>query len=148
MFPRLNLPQADLKIKEEDGLLKVYDKYRRKYVKLTPEEHVRQFFLSYLSNVLCYPTGLTSVEHLVVINRLKQRADIVCFDKTLRPYLIVECKAPTIAITKEVFMQALRYNMQLGVRYVVVTNGMKHYCAEIMLDGTMRMLNEIPKWVG
>lgn len=146
IYPQLNLPHAELKLKEEAGLLKVYDNYRRKYVKLTPEEHVRQCFLSYMNNMLGYPQGLTAVEHLVVINGLRQRADIVVYDKALKPYLIVECKAPSVPITKEVFMQALRYNTQLGVRYVIVTNGMKHYCAEVMQDGTMKMLEQMPQW--
>lgn len=99
-----------------------------------------------MTRVLGFPVGLTAVEHLVVINGLKQRADIVFYDKELCPYLIVECKAPHVSITKDVFMQALRYNMRLGVRFVIVTNGMKHYCAEILSDGTMRMMNDMPRW--
>lgn len=145
-FAQLNLPEAELKVKSEDGMLKVYDKCRKKYVKMTPEEHVRQVFLCYMSSVLGYPEGLTAVEHLVVINGLKQRADIVVYDKKMNPHLIVECKAPHVPITKEVFMQALRYNTRLGVRYVIVTNGMKHYCAEIKSDGTMQMMAEMPHW--
>ncbi|MCQ2228295.1 MAG: type I restriction enzyme HsdR N-terminal domain-containing protein [Bacteroidales bacterium] len=142
---QLNLPPADLKVIEDKGLVKVFDPYRKKYVKLTPEEYVRQSFLSFLAQHLHYPIALTAVEHLVEINGLKQRADIVIYDRTFRPYLIVECKAASVPITKEVFAQALRYNTRLGVRYVVVTNGLAHYCAEIA-DGKAVFLKEVPVW--
>lgn len=130
-LPKLNLPPAELKIVESEGMTKVLDPYRKRYVKLTPEEYVRQMFLRYMTNHLRYPLGLTAVEHEVVINNLKQRADIVVYDRGGSPMMIVECKAPHIAITQEVFNQALRYNTRLGVRYIVLTNGLRHYCAEI-----------------
>jgi len=142
---QLNLPPADLKLINDNGLVKVLDPYRKKYVKLTPEEYVRQSFLSFLTNNLSYPLALTAVEHLVEINGLKQRADIVIYDRSFRPYLIVECKATSVPITQEVFAQALRYNTRLGVKYLIVTNGLKHYCAEIA-DGKAIFLKEVPVW--
>lgn len=142
---QLNLPPADLKIVDDKGMTKVFDPYRGKYVKLTPEEYVRQSFLSFLTNYCHYPLALTAVEHLVEINGLKQRADIVIYDRSYRPFLIVECKATSVPITENVFQQALRYNIKLGVRYLVVTNGLKHFCAEIK-EGRVQFLREVPAW--
>lgn len=142
----LNLPEANLKIVIEDGKEKVFDPFRKKYVRMTPEEHVRQTFLAFMTTYLDYPIGLTAVEKLVVVNGLKQRADIVVYDRQMQPHLIVECKAPSVSITMDVFNQALRYNMRLGVRYVVVTNGLQHYCAEIMADGSTAFLREMPRY--
>ncbi len=144
-LPALNLPPANLRIALNDGQRRVFDPYRKKFVALTPEEHVRQTFLAYLTNHLHYPLGLTAVEHLVVINGLRQRADVVIYDRQMHPHLIVECKAPSVPLTNETMSQALRYNMRLGVRYVVLTNGLRHYCAEIT-NGNPRMLNEIPPY--
>lgn len=149
-LPKLNLPPAELKIKESEGMTKVLDPYRKRYVKLTPEEYVRQMFLRYMTNQLNYPIGLTAVEHEVVINTLKQRADIVVYDREAKPLIIVECKAPHIEITQTVFNQALRYNTRLGVRYIVLTNGLNHYCAEISREGgktKAKFMKEIPRWV-
>lgn len=142
----LNLPSVELQIINEQGMTKVFDPYRKKFVKLTPEEHVRQTFLAFLTNHLHYPLGLTAVEHLVEINNLKQRADIVVYDRRLHPHLIVECKAPSVKITRQVFEQALRYNTQLSVQYLVVTNGLQHFCADVSDIKNIKFLTQIPKW--
>lgn len=145
---QLNLPQADLRITTEDGLTKVFDPYRRKLVKLTPEEYVRQTFLAYLTNWLHYPAGRTAVEHLVKINTLRQRADIVVFDRLMQPYLVVECKAPSVPITQSVFEQALRYNTRLNVKYLIVTNGLQHFCADVADAANVVFLKNIPPYDG
>lgn len=143
---QLNLPPAPLRIAEKEGLSKVFDPYRRKYVRLTPEEYVRQTFLNYLTNYMHFPLGLTAVEHMVVINNLRQRADIVVYDTQMKPLLIVECKAPTVKITQRTFDQALRYNTRLGVRYIVLTNGLQHYCAEVVSNTEVYMLSQMPDY--
>lgn len=141
----LNLPPANLTTTEENGLTKVFDPCRKKYVKLTPEEYVRQSFLSYLTHQLHYPIHLTATEMLVCLNGLKQRADIVVYNRTGIPYMIVECKATNVKITETVMQQALRYNIRLNVQYVVLTNGLQHYCAEIK-NGKCTFLNSVPPW--
>lgn len=145
-LPQLNLPPANLKLIETEGITKVFDPCRRIYVKLTPEEYVRQSFLNYLIYSLDYPLGLTAIEYSVTINGMRQRADIVIFNKRMEPHLIVECKAPQIAINQSVFNQALRYNTQLGVQYLVVTNGLVHFCAKIDGANSAHMLPQIPKY--
>lgn len=146
-FSKLNLPPSTLKLIETDGITKVFDPCRRIYVKLTPEEYVRQSFLNYLTSSLDYPLGLTAIEYPIMINGQRQRADIVVFDRRMKPYLIVECKAPQIPINQAVFNQALRYNTQLGVRYLIVTNGLTHFCAEIDGINSAHLLTQIPKYV-
>lgn len=145
-LPQLNLPPASLKLIETKGITKVFDPCRRIYVKFTPEEYVRQSFLNYLIYSLDYPVGLTAVEHSIMINGQRQRADIVVFNIRMEPHLIVECKAPQITINQAVFNQALRYNTQLGVKYIVVTNGLRHFCAEIDGPNSAHLLTEIPKY--
>lgn len=142
---QLNLPPANLLTTEEDGLTKVFDPCRKKYVKLTPEEYVRQSFLAYLIHYLGYPIHLIATEMLVCINGLKQRADIVVYNRQGKPYMIVECKATNVKITETVMQQALRYNIRLCVQYVVLTNGLQHYCAEIK-NGQCIFLNSVPAW--
>lgn len=142
---QLNLPQTKLNIITEDDVTKVFDPCRKKYVKLTHEEYVRQFFIAYMVQHLNYPLHMVATEKLVCINGLRQRADIVAYDRNGMPLLIVECKATNVKITESVVQQALRYNIKLNVRYVVVTNGLTHYCAEIR-DGKCIFLSGIPVW--
>ncbi len=131
MLPQLNLPEANLKLKAPatpNGKPQVWDECRKLYVSLTPEEYVRQSFLSYLINVLGYPRERTAVEATVNVNGQNHRADIIIYDLNMHPLLIVECKAPTVQISQKTLDQALRYNTQLGVKYIVLTNGLRHYC--------------------
>lgn len=144
-LPQLNLPQVKLDLRYEDDVLKVRDPVRRKMLKLTPEEYVRQSFIGYLVTYLGYTTVLMSTENPIHINGLHQRADIVVYDRQMKPYLVVECKATTVPITGEVVQQALRYNIKLGVRYLAVTNGMVHYCFEIK-NGKCEPMNGMPQW--
>ncbi|TAJ08185.1 type I restriction enzyme HsdR N-terminal domain-containing protein [Marinilabiliaceae bacterium JC017] len=141
----LNLPTAQFRIKGEREKYQIFDMVRKKFVALTPEEWVRQHFINYLLVHLKYPRGLISVEMPVTINGLKQRADIVLFNRKGQPMMVVECKAPSVNITRRVFDQAARYNMRLQTSLLVVTNGLQHYCAA--LDAAKEdysMLKQIP----
>lgn len=131
---QLNLPPFDAKITEVKGKKRIFDVIRKKYVALTPEEWVRQHFIHLMVDYLRYPSGLMAVEKLVVVNQLRQRADIVLYSRQLKPVLIVECKAPEVEVGQETLNQAARYNISLGVKYLVVTNGLTSYCVEINND--------------
>ncbi len=143
---QLNLPSGSFKITKTHDRYKIFDVIRHKYVSLTPEEWVRQHMVHYLIHHKHYPAGLTAVEHLVRINQLRQRADVVMYDRNRQPLLIVECKAPSVAITSGVFEQALRYNMVLGVRVVVVSNGMTHLAAKLDGKGGFELMDHIPNY--
>lgn len=146
-YPALNLPVAPLKITEEDGVVKVFDPLRGKSVRLTPEEWVRQHFANWLMTSLGYPASMMRNEIGIELNGTKKRCDTVVFDRAGRPLIIVEYKAPEVSVTQDVFDQAVRYNMQLHAQYLIVSNGMNHYCCRIDYKGdTYHFIREIPAW--
>ena len=130
-MPQLNLPNAALKIKLVEGTTQVFDAVRKKYLVLTPEEWVRQHFIHYLNKEKKYPLGLMGVEQMVKYNGQSTRADIVLYTADGKPNMIVECKAPKVKITQDAFNQIAKYNFQLKVKYLVVTNGLQHFCCEM-----------------
>lgn len=147
-LPKLNLPYVDLKTKLEKGTMQVFDVVRKKYVKLTPEEWVRQHFIHYLKNERSYPFGLMGIEKMVKYNNLRTRADIVFYNRQAHPEMIVECKAPSLKITQDVFDQIAKYNFQLKVKYLVVTNGMQHFCCAMHYSkNDIEFLKDIPFYI-
>ena len=141
------LPNVALKTKSVEGTIQVFDVIRKKYFVLTPEEWVRQHFIHYLNNEKNYPMGLMGVEKMVKYNALKTRADIVLYNTEGKAKMIVECKAPNVKITQDTFNQIAKYNSQLKVKYLVVTNGMKHYCCKMEYDSNeIKFLEEIPTY--
>ena len=146
-LPKLNLPNAELKIKLVEETTQVFDEVRKKYFKLTPEEWVRQNFIHYLNKEKNYPFGLMGVEKMVKYNSLKNRADIVIWNREGMPSVIVECKAPNLKITQDAFNQIAKYNYKLRVKYLVVTNGLQHFCCEMdYKNNKITFLEEIPEY--
>lgn len=143
---QLNLPAFDAKIRErEPGVLEIYDELRQKYVALTPEEWVRQHFVNFLVHVRNYPSGLMANEVGLVHNGCRRRCDTIIYNKLARPVAIVEYKASDVAITARVFDQIVRYNMVLDVNYLMVSNGLDHYCCYIRhSDNSYVFLKDIP----
>ena len=143
---KLNLPPYPLKLKKNrNKKLEVLDPLRKKYVVLTPEEWVRQNFIEYLADQKHYPKSLMQSEVALKINRVNKRADIVLYGNQGQAVLLVECKAPEVKITQEVFDQAARYNMVFNVKYMVITNGLQHYCCEMdHLTQSYHFMEEIP----
>lgn len=127
----LNLPTYQFKLKQKGLNTQIFDMFRKKYVVLTPEEWVRQNFLQFLVQEKKFPASLIAVEMGLKYNLLKKRADVLVFDKTGNPYLMVECKAPEVKITQDVFDQIARYNMNFKVKYLVITNGLSHFCCQM-----------------
>ena len=130
-YPALNLPPVPLKIREEEGFTKVFDPIRGKWVVLTPEEWVRQHFTAWLASEYHYPASLISNEIGIEVNGTRKRCDTVVFSNDGSPRIIVEYKAPEIKVTQDVFDQIVRYNMTLHADYLVVSNGLNHYCCRI-----------------
>lgn len=143
---QLNLPEYSLKIQNRDGKSLIFDSIRKKFLILTPEEWVRQNFIQYLIQHLNYPQGLIALEFGIEYNKVKYRPDIVVFNLQGEPFMIVECKAPEVRVDQKVFDQIARYNLNLKVEYLVVTNGMKHFCCRMDYEQkTYKYLNFIPE---
>ena len=143
----LNLPSFVPKISEKNGKHLILDPIRKKYVTLTPEEWVRQHFVNYLITEKGYPTELRANEFSIVLNGTNKRCDTVAYNRFLEPLVIVEYKAPHINITNTVFDQIARYNMVLRVEYLIVSNGLNHYCCKIDYNNrTYTFLEGIPAY--
>ena len=144
-MPQLNLPKVALKTKSVKGTIQVFDVIRKKYFVLTPEEWVRQHFIHYLNKEKNYPMGLMGVEKMVKYNALKTRADIVLYTTEGKAKMIVECKAPNVKITQDTFNQIAKYNFKLKVEFLVVTNGMQHFCCKMDYEKNINcFLEEVP----
>ena len=143
----LNLPSYEIKIAERNGKNVIFDVIRRRYVALTPEEWVRQHFVHFLLAHKGYPQALMANEVQVQLNGTKKRCDTVLYRRDLTARMIVEYKAPEIEITQKVFDQITRYNMVLKVDYLIVSNGLNHYCCHIDYNTkTYLFLPEIPHY--
>jgi len=146
-LPILSLPIYKLKMKSDGEKTYIFDVVRKKYLLLTPEEWVRQNFIHYLNKEKKYPLGLMGVEQMVKYNSLKTRADIVMYNTEGKANIIVECKAPDVKITQDTFNQIAKYNSQLKVKYLLVTNGMNHYCCKMDYESNrITFLEEIPNY--
>ena len=143
----LNLPSYDFRISKEDGQFRIFDGIRKKFVALTPEEWVRQHFIMYMVNEKQVPAGLIVLEKKLILNTMIRRPDILIHDRQGNPLMVIECKAPEVKINQDAFDQVARYNSVIRVPYLVVTNGLKHYCCLMDYGGqTYKYLEEIPDY--
>jgi len=143
----LNLPSFDINVKKINGKLAVFDPLRRKFVVLTPEEWVRQHFVNYLITEKCYPKLLIANEIQINLNSQKRRCDSVVYDRSLSPLVIIEYKSPDVPISQSVFDQIARYNIVLRVRYLIVSNGLNHYCCRMNYENqSFEYLSDIPDY--
>jgi predicted type IV restriction endonuclease len=130
MIP-LNLPDYKIKLSGAPDKPMILDVLRRKYVALTPEEWVRQHFIHFMIEQKGYPQNLLANEVKLKVGNKNLRADTVLYSRELKPRMIIEYKAPHIKITQKVFDQITVYNMLLHVDYLIVTNGLQHYCCKM-----------------
>ena len=131
MLEPLNLPPYPFKITNDKGQLFLFDEIRKKEVVLTPEEWVRQHFVQYLIRDKHYPRSLIKLEGGLKLNGNAKRSDIVIFNNKGEKVLLVECKAPSVKITQQVFDQIARYNWVHRIALIAVTNGLEHYYCKI-----------------
>ena len=125
----------------------IFDQLRRKYVALTPEEWVRQHFIHFLIDHKGYPQGLLTNEVQLQIGEKRLRCDTILYDKSLQPRMIIEYKAPSIAISQKVFDQITIYNFLLKVDYLIVSDGIQHYCCRMDYDNQRYcFLEDIPDY--
>ena len=127
----LNLPSCETKIDIREGKKVIFDIIRKRYVPLTSEEWVRQHFVHFLIACKGYPQSLLANEVFIKLNSTVKRCDTVLYRRDLSARMIIEYKAPHVEITQRVFDQITRYNMTLRADYLVVSNGMKHYCCRM-----------------
>ena len=143
----LNLPKYGIKIKNDKGHQTIFDVLRRKYVALTPEEWVRQHFVHFLVEHKGYPKGLLANEVELSVGEKNLRCDSILYDPSLKPRMIVEYKAPSVVVTQKVFQQIATYNLLLHVDYLVVSNGLTHYCVKMDYDNQKYLfLDDIPDY--
>ena len=142
-LPTLIFPTFGAKIDSSQGPLRIYDDVRRKYVSLTPEEWVRQHCVHWLHK-RGYPMGRCSVERR--IDKSGMRYDLLWVDADLKPFLLVECKAPEVSVTTDTLRQSAWYNLTLQAPYVLLTNGRTAYCARVDRDGVVDILADIPTY--
>lgn len=144
---KLNLPEYDFKLREESGRTLIFDSFRGKYLVLTPEENVRQHFTRFLIEEKGFPASYIMTEYSLSLNKMTKRCDVIVFDRTKVPVALIECKSPDVKVTQDVFDQVARYNIVFKVSYLMVTNGLKHYCCKIDFDiGKVDFLSEIPEF--
>ncbi len=144
----LNLPNAELvSRKNKKGIVEVFDGIRKKYVVLTPEENVRQHFLNYLIKEKKYPASLMAVEKGLLVNNLPKRFDAVVYNREGNPAVLIEFKSPEVKISQAVFEQISTYNLKLRVKYLIVSNGIHHYCCKVNFEnGEISFIKDIPNY--
>jgi hypothetical protein len=139
---RIDYPQNNFRFKEEAGKEFIFDEVRKQWIKLTPEEWVRQNFLQYLIQIKKYPASLIAVEKEIALGELRKRCDIIIY-KNEKPWMIIECKEMNVELNDKVVDQILNYNQSLNVHYLIITNG-----TEIFGFDTIQKLslNSIPDY--
>ena len=143
----INLPEYSFRYKVIGQRKYIFDSFRKKYVLLTPEETVRQFFAHFLSGNLNYPAGRIGLEVSLKYGTIERRCDIVVYNNKREPSLIVECKASDIEINETVFDQIVRYHMVLRSPFIAVTNGKRHFCCKLNFEtGKWEFLKVFPSY--
>lgn len=147
--PLLNLPPCELQIRPDSDSrragMEVYDCLRRRWVAMTPEEWVRQNFVRFLIQYKGFPPALMANEVALKLNGTGRRADTMVYTRALRPLAVVEYKAPEVPVTQKVFDQIARYNLVLGAAFLVVSNGVRHFCCRYR-GGSYEFLPDIPAY--
>jgi len=145
MLQPLNLPPYPFKITDQDGQLSLFDEIRKRNIIITPEEWVRQHFVQYLIRQKNYPKSLIKLESGHKLYGKQKRSDILAFNSAGDKVLLVECKAPSVAIDQKVFDQVARYNMVHKIALLAVTNGLQHYYCRIDFEGkNYQFIEELP----
>lgn len=127
-YPKLNFPPVRLRAARRDGADYVWDAGRGCWLLLTPEEWVRRHVLGWLADGGAIDPVNILQEYPVSVEGMPQRADVVVMGRGGAPAILVECKSPDVVIDASVLDQAVRYNNVVKARYIMLTNGLKHYC--------------------
>ena len=143
----LNFPTYSFRFKNTENKVSIFDEIRKKFILLTPEEWVRQHVIHFLLLDKNYPKSYINVEKLIKINDLSKRYDVVVFQPNGEIFLLIECKAPEVAISQQTFDQIARYNLVLKAKYLMVTNGLNHYFCQMDFENEKYVfLKELPEY--
>ncbi len=143
---QVDITTAPLKLKQENGKAMVFDSIRKKWLVLTPEEHVRQYFVSYLVHRLQYPASMVAIERKILTGNMPKRFDIAVYNRAHQPWMLIECKAPEVPVSEATLHQLLQYHNNLQCRYWVLTNGHQVYCADAGDVTNIQWLNSLPAY--
>ena len=144
---KLNFPVYSFRFKNSENKVSIFDEIRKKFILLTPEEWVRQHVIHFLLLDKNYPKSYINVEKLIKINDLSKRYDGVVFQPNGEIFLLIECKAPEVAISQQTFDQIARYNLVLKAKYLMVTNGLNHYFCQMDFENEKYVfLKELPEY--
>lgn len=144
----LDLLRQQLKLRSQNSRTEVFDPLRRSWVVLTPEEHVRQLLIQHMMQEMNYPAALMSAEKALEFGHTRLRFDLVVYHrKEFKPWMLVECKAPTEEISEPVLQQLLRYHSKMPeCRYWLLSNGRQNFCAEVAGAGEITWLDDLPAY--
>ncbi len=141
----LNLPQFNFRLRSDNDTTYIFDSIRKKELVLTPEEWVRQHIIQTLVQNFDYPTSLLHLEKGLIYNQRNKRYDALFYDRNGQPFLLIECKAPSISISKETLIQAQTYNQKIKAKHILLTNGLKHLCF-VMKNDQLTQTSHFPKF--
>lgn len=141
---RIDFPKPQFAMQKKDDKEYIFDSIRKKWVRLTPEEWVRQNMLQFLIAVKQYPLSLIAIEKEIRIGERKKRCDIVVY-KSSKPWMIIECKQPEVSLSESTIMQAVHYNLVTCCTYLLITNGTNTQ-GWYLGDGTAEEIITLPEW--
>jgi len=141
----ITYPEPSFRVKKQGDKDFIFDTIRKKWLLLTPEEWVRQNFVQYLVQVKGYPVTLVALEKMILLGELKKRFDILVYDRQHRPWMMIECKSPSVSLDDAVLHQLLRYHISVPAGLLVITNGEYSYAWE-KREGQLEMLDALPEW--
>lgn len=142
----IQYPEPDFQIKQDEGKKIIFDPLRKKWLLLTPEEWVRQNFVQYLIRVKKYPASLIAMEKMIKLGELKKRFDILVYNNHHQPWMMIECKAPSIKMDETVLQQLLRYHISVPTGFLIITNGELSYGWKKERQN-LQLIQEIPEWI-
>lgn len=145
MIP-IALSTQGLRLERRDDTVRIFDPLRRLWVKLLPEEWVRQWLIHHFIEVMEYPRHTMAVEKRLPGHLRSRRFDLLVFDRSLQPWMLVECKSPEQKINADTLYQLLDYHRHLPARYWLLTNGISTFCADARDPESIRWLDQLPSY--
>ncbi len=138
--------QYDFRYRKEKGKEQIFDDLRKKWVRLTPEEWVRQNWIHYLMIQCKYPSALIGIEKMIRVGDLEKRFDLLVYDKSHQPWILIECKSPDVLLDTTVIDQLLHYHQRLPAPFLMITNGLYSYLWK-KEEGRLVEQKTLPVWV-